>query len=78
MTIVIDTHGTATVQPSEEAWLVMVDGGLEDLITAGTSDAELDMLCAAAEAGNVGPIPGLREEMTRWRDEQLAYALLAA
>ncbi|SLJ23373.1 Uncharacterised protein [Mycobacteroides abscessus subsp. abscessus] len=78
MTIHIDSHGTATIQPSEEVADVMEHGGLADLITAATTDAELDLLHTAAEAGNVGPIEGLRLEMTRWRDEQLAYALLAA
>ncbi|WP_071288498.1 hypothetical protein [Mycolicibacterium llatzerense] len=78
MTIYIDSRGVAVVQPSDEVWQVMEHGGLADLVTADSTDAELDVLAAAAEAGNVGPIAGLREEMTRWRDEMLVYALLAA
>lgn len=68
MTISIDPAGVATVYPSEEVAQVMEDGGLADLITAVTTDADLDTLHAAAEAGNCGPIEGLRWEMGRWRD----------
>lgn len=74
MTISIDTGGTATVYPSEEVANVMEHGGLSDLISGSTTDAELDVLAAAAEAGNVGPIQGLRWEMGRWRDELAASA----
>ncbi|CPR93493.1 hypothetical protein PP568_06890 [Mycobacteroides abscessus] len=68
MTIHIDTQGTATIHAVDEVARVMEHGGLAALITATTTDAELDLLHAAAEAGNVGPIVGLRAEMSWWRD----------
>lgn len=73
MTIHIDTQGTATVQPSEEVADVMYNG-LADLISAATNDAELDAYLTAAEAGNGGPLEGLRWEMGRWRDLLARYA----
>lgn len=41
----------------------VLDGGLDEVVTANTTDAELDLLVTAAEAGHGGAIPGLRREL---------------
>lgn len=68
MAIFIDTRGVAALHATEDTVLVIEDGGLADLIQATTTDVELDAYHAAAVAGTVGTIAGLREAMTQWRD----------
>jgi hypothetical protein len=51
----------------------VLDNGVAELINAGTTDAGLDAYVVAAEAGNGGPIPGLREELHRLRDAQPVF-----
>ncbi len=44
--------------------------GVAELIRYDTSDEQIAALVVAAEAGSGGPLPGLREELTRLRDEE--------
>ncbi|MGV7586302.1 hypothetical protein PJI74_01040 [Mycobacterium kansasii] len=46
----------------------VLDGGVDELVTANTTDSELDVLVTAAEAGYGQPIPGLRRELELLRD----------
>ncbi|MBE5513781.1 Uncharacterised protein [Mycobacteroides abscessus subsp. abscessus] len=67
----------AAVRPkslTDEQLLIqsVLDLGIAELITHATSDAEIDALVIAAEAGAGGPIPGLREELHLLRDAEAA------
>ncbi|MFV8137459.1 hypothetical protein ACNQR7_07795 [Mycolicibacterium senegalense] len=56
----------ATAATAADTALVIrsvLDGGLDEVVTANTTDAELDVLVTAAEAGHGGAIPGLRREL---------------
>lgn len=46
----------------------VLDGGVDELVTAETTDAQLDLLVTAAEAGHGQPIPGLRRELELLRE----------
>lgn len=48
----------------------VLDGGVDELVTAETPDAELDTIVTAAEAGHGGAIPGLRHELELLRDAE--------
>ncbi|MBX8687420.1 hypothetical protein GO011_08250 [Mycobacterium sp. 20091114027_K0903767] len=48
----------------------VLDGGVAELVTASTTDTELDAIAVAAEAGHGAPIPELREELGRLRDAE--------
>lgn len=48
----------------------VLDAGVAELITAATSDSELDAIVTVAQAGHGAPIPGLREELRRVRDAE--------
>ncbi|SKR41669.1 Uncharacterised protein [Mycobacteroides abscessus subsp. abscessus] len=48
----------------------VLDNGVGELVTYATTDAEITTYVTAAEAGSGGPLPGLREELTRLRDEE--------
>lgn len=48
----------------------VLDGGVDELVTAETPDAELDTIVTAAEAGHGGAIPGLRRELELLREAE--------
>lgn len=48
----------------------VVDAGVDELVTADTSDADLDVLVTAAEAGYGSAIPGLRRQLGYLRDAE--------
>lgn len=48
----------------------VLDGGLDEVVTAETTDAQLDLLVTAAEAGHGGAIPGLRRELELLREAE--------
>lgn len=48
----------------------VLDGGVDELVTASTTDADLDTIVTAAEAGYGKPIPGLRRELELLREAE--------
>ncbi|MBE5469576.1 hypothetical protein [Mycobacteroides abscessus] len=61
----------ATAATTADTALVIrsvLDGGVDELVTANTTDAELDVLVTAAEAGYGRSIPGLRRELELLRE----------
>lgn len=62
----------ATAEAGDSLVLIqsVLDGGLDELISAETTDTELDLLVTSAEAGHGGAIPGLRRELTALRDAE--------
>lgn len=48
----------------------VLDGGVDELVTASTTDADLDVLVTAAEAGYGSAIPGLRRELELLREAE--------
>lgn len=51
----------------------VLDGGVDELVTAETNDTELDLLVTAAEAGYGQPIPGLRRQLELLREGEQAH-----
>ncbi|SKR41428.1 Uncharacterised protein [Mycobacteroides abscessus subsp. abscessus] len=51
----------------------VLDGGLDELISAETTDTELDLLVTAAEAGHGQPILGLRRQLELLREGEQAH-----
>lgn len=62
----------ATAEAGDSLVLIrsVLDGGVDEVVTAETSDAQLDLLVTAAEAGHGGSIPGLRHELELLRDAE--------
>lgn len=48
----------------------VLDGGVDELISADTTDTQLDTIVTAAEAGYGQPIPGLHHELELLRDAE--------
>lgn len=62
----------ATAESGDTAVLIrsVLDGGVDELVTAETTDTELDLLVTAAEAGHGQPIPGLHHELELLREAE--------
>ncbi|MBE5513792.1 Uncharacterised protein [Mycobacteroides abscessus subsp. abscessus] len=66
------TAAMATAEAGDSLVLIrsVLDGGVDELISAATTDTELEVLVTAAEAGHGGSIPGLRRELELLRDAE--------
>ncbi|SKM35504.1 Uncharacterised protein [Mycobacteroides abscessus subsp. abscessus] len=62
----------ATASAADTAVLIqsVLDAGVDELVTADMSDADLDVLVTAAEAGYGSAIPGLRRQLGYLRDAE--------
>lgn len=65
------TMATAAADAGNQVLIQSVlDAGVDELVTADTTEADLDTIVTAAEAGYGAAIPGLRRELELLRDSE--------